>query len=229
MAGVKATTVLIWVTLVLAVAACGESGSSGPEGTATSTTSPQRPPTTLVPGTTGSTLPPSTTTLPPTDTTAVIVEPGCSATAEDMPAGADLPEAVAETRAAILEAALTCDFDRLAAVATEDFTYSFGGGNDPAGYWRDAEREGDDVLAILVRVLGMSHGSLETELPSGEETRLYYWPGAFGADPTEEQWKEVGTLYSAAEIEAMKDFGGYVGYRVGITSTGEWLFFVAGD
>ena len=92
-----------------------------------------------------------------------------------------------------------------------------------------AEGAGDDVLATLVRILAMSYGSLDAALASGESTELYFWPSAFGDNPTDEQWKEVASLYSDAEIQAMKDFGGYVGYRAGITADGTWLFFVAGD
>jgi hypothetical protein len=225
MSGWKLSTIAAGVALVLATTGCGDAGAPG-TGDETSTT-PQTELTTLPPAST--TDPPAPTTTRPSDTTAVIVEPGCSATGEELPASVELPQPVAETRTGILEAAVTCDFDRLASLAGEDFTYSFGGGDDPAAYWSDAERAGDDLLAILVQVLGMSHGELDTALPSGEETRLYYWPSAFGADPTEEQWKEVAALYTAEEIAAMKDFGGYVGYRVGITASGEWLFFVAGD
>lgn len=141
-----------------------------------------------------------------------------------------MPDEVAAVRDLIIRYAVTCDFDALAALAEEPsgaFTYSFGGGDDPAAFWRDAEENGDELLDILVQLLGMSHGTLD--LPGDESGPLYFWPGAFGAEPTDEQWKEVAALYSAEEIASMKEFGGYIGYRVGITATGDWMFFVAGD
>ncbi len=36
-------------------------------------------------------------------------------------------------------------------------------------------------------------------------------------------------LYGDEEFEQFAGFGSYIGYRVGITDTGDWLYFVAGD
>jgi hypothetical protein len=36
-------------------------------------------------------------------------------------------------------------------------------------------------------------------------------------------------LYGDEDFAAFQEFGAYLGYRVGITEEGEWIFFVAGD
>ena len=42
--------------------------------------------------------------------------------------------------------------------------------------------------------------------------------------------KEVlRALYDEDDFATFSDFGGYIGYRLGITENGEWSFFVAGD
>ncbi|NNF53056.1 MAG: hypothetical protein HKN03_01305, partial [Acidimicrobiales bacterium] len=46
---------------------------------------------------------------------------------------------------------------------------------------------------------------------------------------TEEQRQELADLFGADELAAWDSFGGYVGYRLGITTDGRWTFFIAGD
>lgn len=36
-------------------------------------------------------------------------------------------------------------------------------------------------------------------------------------------------LYGAQDLADFEAFGGYSGYRVGISEAGEWMYFVAGD
>lgn len=65
---------------------------------------------------------------------------------------AGLPPGVAATRASIVEAAAQCNYQELARLARAGgtpFTYSFGGGDDPAGYWQRLESNGEPVLSIL--------------------------------------------------------------------------------
>ncbi len=113
---------------------------------------------------------------------------------------AGLPEAVAETRLALVRAATACDYRALAVLAstgTEGFTFSFGGGDDPALFWWQEELSGFGPLQTLVRIL-------ETPYAVVGQGDVYVWPEAFVT-------------------------GGYFGYRVGIAQDGEWLYFVAGD
>ncbi len=222
----------VWSTMLLVTAvttaACGSDGGAEPSvapALDTVVSSTTTPPTTVTP----STQPPDTTE-PAVSTTMVFI-PACSATGMEQPGPSDVPDPVAATRDLIIGFALNCDYQGLAELAggaAGHFTYSFGDEGDPAGFWREAEDNRDDVLATLVALLGMSHGTLEA-VTDNESVPLYFWPAAFGAEATEDDWKEVAALYSPEEIASMKDFGGYIGYRVGITGTGDWVFFVAGD
>ena len=143
-------------------------------------------------------------------------EEACSATglAVDTTGGEGLPQAVADVRLAIIEAALACDYDRLAELARAGrptFTYSFGDTSDTsaqtppvvwdaAAYWLEAEAFGEPVLATLVQVLGLSYAQIETQFDSGVFTPVYEWP----ADAN-------------------------LGDRVGITDDGDWVYLVGGD
>ncbi|MGI8515369.1 MAG: hypothetical protein ACR2NT_09560 [Acidimicrobiia bacterium] len=185
-----------------------------------------------VTGPTATSAPPTvTSTFPPTITSVNVI---CSASnvEPDRETETDLPEPVAEMRLAIIEAAIDCNYERLADLALagrDEFTYSFGGGGDPAEYWREAEDRGEPVMAVLVAVLDLSGAQKETQFETDVFTTIYVWPAAFADNPSDADWEEVGELYTEEEIASMKEFGGYIGYRVGTTSDGDWVFFVAGD
>jgi hypothetical protein len=162
---------------------------------------------------------PSPTGAPEDGTEARCSAAGLSA---DLPEQPGLPAPVAETRRAIAEAAAACDYEVLEALALSDgaFTYSFGEGEGPAAFWRDAEGRGEEPLALLVRLL---------DLPHVREGRFYTWPSAAGAGATDEDWESLGTVFTEEEIAQWRRFGAYIGYRVGITAGGDWAFYVAGD
>ncbi len=159
--------------------------------------------------------------------------PQCSASGES-PAELlqdRLPAAVTTTRGEIIEAAVACDYDGLAEIALRGdalFTYSFGGGDDPAGSWRQDEAAGRPVLRTLVRLMNTPFAS--REVTDGTQ---YVWPSAFGY----ERWQDVPAserevlrpIYDDDDFQGFDAFGSYVGYRVGITDTGDWVFFVGGD
>lgn len=142
-----------------------------------------------------------------------------------------LPQAVQETRREIYLAAVRCDFDRLAELVPRDgFTYSFGGGNDPAGFWRRAELrdDGDRPMRYLAGVLQRRYGTRQVQ-----GTTQYAWPSAFSYDT----WGDVPQrdrtalepLYDEEDFESFAQVGAYVGYRVIIAADGTWRVFVAGD
>lgn len=116
---------------------------------------------TTVPSLTGNAAPDTTvvgltTTAVPTVDPAAVPAESCSAADAEMPASdSSLPLAVAATRDAIARAAISCNFDALAALTTPAFTYSFGGGGQAAEYWREAESRGDDTLRTLVYLLSL--------------------------------------------------------------------------
>lgn len=174
---------------------------------------------------------------PAQDPTAVPGSGGCSASdaASEPAAQPELPERVSEMRLAVHEAAVQCDLEELAELAlagSRDFTYSFGEGDDPASHWQRREGEGDEPLLTLSRVLDLPHATIETQFEADRYETVHVWPSAFADDATDADWDAVvdAGLVTAAEAQRMREeFGGYLGHRVGITSDGEWVFFVAGD
>jgi hypothetical protein len=157
-----------------------------------------------------------TTTAPPPETCST------SGLRLTLPAQEGLPEPVAAKREAIFGAAVACDYEGLAALAPEGLRFSFGDETDAAEYWRQLEAQGEDPMAKLARILTLPYGR--------DEAENYAWPSAHGPSPTDEDWEAVVGLYPRAQVEEMRMAGvGYLGYRVGITPAGEWIYFVAGD
>jgi hypothetical protein len=132
-----------------------------------------------------------------------------------------LPEPVAAMRRQLLDAAGAGDHDRLAELASDDFSYTFGGAAEggPAAFWRAEEERGHEPLAALVAIL---------RLPYALSGGLYVWPFAHAADPAGLTEYERGLL---EEIPGDGEIGGegYLGWRTGIDPDGTWRFFVAGD
>ncbi len=200
--------------LALALFACGDGTDTVDD--LTSTTSGDNRPTTTTPATTTS-----------------AESPTCSAAGLTIRSDAqpeDLPAEVSEVRSELLAAAIECDVERLGSMAEGDGTsYTFGGGFDPAAYWSDLETNGETPLADLVRLF-----ELEPALYDVGEGNVYYvWPAVYAlpdwSDATEEQRQELADLFGADQLAGWDSFGGYIGYRVGITIDGRWAFFVAGD
>lgn len=134
--------------------------------------------------------------------------------------------------AAIQAAALRCDYDAVAALAADPFTYSFGGGTDFAGHLRDAESRGDNPMATLVRLLEVDPGV------SPEDPNRVIWPAFFACESTcGMDLDELARLgYTDDDIAGFEEFGGYAGYRMsfeavsaGEADTWNWTTFVAGD
>jgi hypothetical protein len=135
-----------------------------------------------------------------------------------------LPETVATTRTAIVAAATACDIEALTSLVGESFTYSFGAGENPGRFWRRAEQEGYGDLARIVGVL-----ELPFVIQDSTEGRIYTWPSAFQETPTDDDWEALGAVYNEEDIDLFKEYGGYIGMRVGIAEDGTWIFAVAGD
>lgn len=171
-------------------------------------------------------------TEPISEPTDPVTEPGpvgdCSAAGMEMPASLpELPGPVAETRNAVAAAAIACDYEALARLGGPDLTTSFGGGGvDNLERW---EAEGEEPLATMIKVLDMSHGVRETE----DAGAIHVWPSAHAypswEETPQEAISELLTLYTEADLDRFDEFGGYAGWRLGISEDGQWLFFVAGD
>lgn len=84
-------------------------------------------------------------------------------------------------------------------------------------------------MLTLLQILDMPHATIDT----GDGLR-YVWPAAFAHDgpwkTTPEADKEaLRILYDDEGFAAFAQWGGYIGYRVGITEDGDWSSFVEGD
>jgi hypothetical protein len=142
----------------------------------------------------------------------------------------DLPEPVAETRQRIFEAALACDYETLESLAGEEgFTFSYGGTQSAAAFWRMVEEEQAGPQPLPMRALA----TILTMQPTRNESGSYAWPDAYTESPSDEAWQALvdAGLYTEEQIESMRapESTGYLGYRTAITPDGVWQFFVAGD
>lgn len=139
---------------------------------------------------------------------------------------AGLPKEVEDKRQAIFVAAQTRDYEKLAALANEQFTYSYGSPRDGgfAEYLRIAsENEKISVFDLIPKLLQMPYSSVDG---------IYAWPAV--ALKSSDQWTDADiaqmkTLFTDEEIEGYRNFGAYVYYRLGIKSDGSWIYYVAGD
>ena len=137
----------------------------------------------------------------------------------ETPAG--LPDAVAETHAALLSAAESGDYEALRPLIPAQFSYTFGapfeGG--PIAYWKQVEAEsGERPIEILARIL---------RIPYTLTAGTYVWPFAYDKQPEDLTAHEREILGDLADT-----FGagsGYLGWRAGIKADGTWVFFIAGD
>jgi hypothetical protein len=145
-----------------------------------------------------------------------------------------LPEPTARMRQLIIEAASTGDIEALRpliGIGPERTRLAIGAiDDDPIDYLMvsSGDGEGQEILAIILDLLDAGFVSVEQD---GEED-LYLWPYFF-AMPLEEltapQRVELFRIVTAGDYEEMKLYGGYNFYRIGITASGEWSYFIAGD
>lgn len=134
----------------------------------------------------------------------------------------------------ILEATKTGEIERLRPlIGTGDSAtqLSLGGFNeDPVEFLKgqSGDDQGHEILAILEEVLeaGFVH------LDKGTENEIFVWPYffAFPLDALDSSQRvELFRIVTYGDYTDMRDFGGYIFYRVGISPSGRWQFFVAGD
>jgi len=134
-----------------------------------------------------------------------------------------LPPEVAETHAALLEAAEAGDYEALRPLLpASGFSYTFGGEvqGGPIAYWERVETQtGERPIEILAPIL---------RLPYTLYGGRYIWPFAFDKQQEEltaherELLGDLANSYSGAG-------SGYLGWRAGIEPDGTWRFFIAGD
>ncbi len=161
-----------------------------------------------------------------------------SASAEELPEISydldALPFPTRRMRELILEATKSGDVEKLRAyIGTGDAStmLSLGGfDGDPIEFLKQesGDENGHETLAILQDILEAGY----VHLDKGTDRELYVWPYFF-AYPldklTDPQMVELFRIVTYGDFQDMKDFGGYIFYRAGITPSGRWTFFVAGD
>lgn len=135
-----------------------------------------------------------------------------------------LPKAVEEKIEAIKSAAATKDYQLLAKeINQESFSFSFGGETDPVEYWQSYT---PDIFTTIYNLLSSDYSVKETN-----EGLLYTWPAISDYHPSEWTPELLKNTHPdlITNLEDFENFGGYIGYRLGITDKGEWTFLIAGD
>lgn len=144
-----------------------------------------------------------------------------------------LPEPVQKMRSAILKAARSGDLQEMRYVLdTNEIKplVSYGGDKDPLSFWKLTSQDGNgrEILAILTEILTTRFVKIFDE----SKNEIYVWP-YFAERPLENlspvQEVELYRLVSPKDVKVMKEFGGYIHYRIGIGKDGTWHYFVAGD
>lgn len=146
----------------------------------------------------------------------------------------DLPLSVKRMHELIREAAASGDPAQLRPLIgtggnTTQLSLS-GFAGDPIEYLQglSGDEEGLEILAIMMDVLDAGF----VRLDEGTTEEVYVWP-YFAAGPLSEltpvQKVELFRIVTAGDLEEMQAFGAYNFYRLGISPSGQWRFFVAGD
>jgi len=135
---------------------------------------------------------------------------------------ASLPDAVLATRAALLDAARAGDWDAFGSLIPTDgtFTSNYGGDTDHLAFYRALDT---DVLAEVVALL---------EGPFGQISDVVVWPDLHARDPFTigaDERPGLEDRFGADAIAGWEAAGAYLGWRIGITEAGAWIFLVAGD
>ena len=151
----------------------------------------------------------------------------CPLPSTGLPAQA-LPPAVAETRARIYNAAVTCDWLELHRLADEAGGIGYADGavgwtGDPVPYWLAVPSE----LRLIAGMLELSFGVIESEDADGNPVTYYVWPAADAHDViTEADWAELRGVYTDEYVAQMQGWSeGYAGgFTVWIRGDGVWQF-----
>lgn len=145
-----------------------------------------------------------------------------------------LPEPVQRMRQMLVDVAVSGDIEKMRALVgtgprapllslAEDTP-------DPVVFLKSqsGDEHGREILAIMEEVLNAGY----VHLDAGTPQELYVWPYFFGM-PLDKlnprQNVELFKIITGGEYEEMSQIGSYVFYRLGITPTGEWVFFVTGE
>jgi len=148
---------------------------------------------------------------------------------------AKLPPAVQALRQKIIDAAKTGDINALkplieAGPHPTNLGASDDDAEDPIAYLKtlSGDPDGREILAILSEILEAGY----VHVDAGTPNELYIWP-YFARYPLDKlsppQMVELFRLLTSSDYDEMKNYGAYLFYRVGITPSGHWSEFQAGD
>jgi len=168
----------------------------------------------------------TTVTAGPTSSSGSPPAAECSATGVDpvTEERTNLTEQAEAMRLALIDAARECDFDALAAFASEG-SESFGsnGGSDVAAAWIEGEQLGEEPMRNLVILLRGTMGTVAVG------TIEYRFPSAAGfeswADVPENLRTRLEPMYSRDDWADFEAAGIYDGHRTTIADSGEWLSY----
>jgi hypothetical protein len=134
-----------------------------------------------------------------------------------------LPEAVAGTRRAIMNAASHQDFNALAALIDPDRFASHPGVGNPIAAWK----ENPLVLDTFVKLLDMPFA-----IKPVDGLDIYVWPYLTQRDLSKLTSDELELLATIGitqnDVEGMIAYGRYTGPQLGIAADGTWLFYDIG-
>jgi len=157
--------------------------------------------------------------------------PGAPAS-EQAPEQEGLPHDVGVTRQRIWQAATARDFGALQALMPDGFRSSFGDENGPeaaVAMLRGMEQRGEDPFGLILRLLAVPYG---TQDPEGGPA-YYAWPRPFTIEPSRWTNEDIdimrGLGATDADIAGYREFGGYIGWRIGIRENGQWEYLIRGD
>jgi hypothetical protein len=140
-----------------------------------------------------------------------------------------LPAPVKQTLQEIFETAQSGDIDAMRPVLEQNELKPMVAGthvDDPVAFWKrnSADGEGRDVLAAFVNILSTGF------VKSGQgKDAIYVWPYLAEMDLTKltpAQEVEFYRIVPADKALAMKKSGKYSYYRLGVSPTGVWQYFL---
>jgi len=131
-----------------------------------------------------------------------------------------LPEAVARTRKAIMDAASRGDINALAALIDPDRFTSHPDIGNPIVAWKEHPL----VLDTFVKLLDMPFA-----IRPADGFDVYVWPSFTQRDLSTLTPDELNLLVTIGitqkDVDSMVAFGGYTGPQLGIAADGTWLFY----
>ncbi len=138
---------------------------------------------------------------------------------------ASAPAEVIDTWTRLRSLAAACDYEGLEAIAAADGTvlaFDEIDNEDLAGLWIRGAAYGYDVRARLLAYTSLA----PAEGPDGS----WIWP-AVTVTGSDADWQALGDggVLESDELEQMRSFGQYLGFRISIEADGTWSSALAGD